>query len=99
MELQIPHTRNELATYLANLGLEKGAEIGVEQGAFTEVLCKAGLEVYAIDAWQAYKGYRDHVNQAKLDRFYENVKQKMKPYLCHVIKGFSMNVKNGSAIL
>jgi hypothetical protein len=91
MEINNIETREKLAEYFAELGFKVGAEIGVEQGKFTEVLCKAGLEVYAIDAWQAYKGYRDHVNQKKLDGFLEKVKERVALYHCNVMKAFSMD--------
>lgn len=83
--------REELAEYFAELGLKIGAEIGVEQGVYTEVLCKAGLEIYAVDPWQAYSGYRDHVNQEKLDGFLEKTKKKLSQYNCHIVKKFSMD--------
>ena len=90
--IQDPATREELAEYFARLGLKKGAEIGVERGVYTEVLCQAGLKAYAVDAWTAYKGYRDHVSQSKLDKFYENTKKRLAKYDCEVIKGFSMDI-------
>jgi hypothetical protein len=77
---------------LAKLFKGKGVEVGVEKGEYAEVLCKAGLEVIAIDAWTAYKGYRDHVSQSKLDRFYEETKKRLKPYNCKIIKGFSQDI-------
>lgn len=84
-------TREKLADYFVELGLKVGAEIGVEQGVYTEVLCKTGLEVYAVDSWQAYRGYRDHVNQKKLDGFLEKVKERLVPYSYHIVKKFSMD--------
>ena len=74
MDINNVETREKLADFFVEKGLKVGAEIGVEQGEYTEVLCKAGLEVHAIDAWKAYKGYRDHVNQRKLDGFLEKTK-------------------------
>lgn len=91
MDINNIETREKLVEYFTELGFKKGAEIGVEQGEFTEVLCKVGLEVYAIDAWQRHAGYRDHTDQKKLDRFYENTKKRLTPYNCHIIKGFSMD--------
>jgi hypothetical protein len=65
--------RVDLARHFRRLGFLRGVELGVEQGAFAEVLLAANptLELHCVDAWQAYRGYRDHVRQAKLDRFYE----------------------------
>jgi len=86
-----PTTREELALYFAKLGLKVGAEIGVEKGKFTEVLCKAGLNVYAIDAWTAYSGYREHVSQEELDGFLETTKKRLAPYDCNIIKALSID--------
>jgi hypothetical protein len=83
--------RENLADYFVYLGFKKGAEIGVEQGVYTEVLCRTGMEIYAIDAWKSYSGYRDHVDQRKLDRFFEKTKEIVAPYNCHVVKAFSMD--------
>lgn len=91
MDINNIETREKLAEFFVERGFKVGAEIGVEQGEYTEVLCKAGLEIYAIDAWQAHKGYRDHVNQKKLDGFLEKTKERLAPYNCHVVKAFSMD--------
>lgn len=82
-------TREQLAQYLADNGFRVGVEVGVERGLFTEVLCKAGLRVYAVDAWQAYKGYREHVSQDKLDGFYQETYDRLKDYNCELIREFS----------
>ena len=92
MDINNIENRTELAKYFVELGFMKGAEIGVEQGVYSKVLCEAGMELYAVDAWSSYSGYRDHVNQKKLDGFYEKTKELLAPYDCHIIKGFSMDV-------
>ena len=92
--IEIPNTnRVTFASLLAELGLNKGAEIGVECGLYSEALCKANpnIELYSIDAWTAYRGYRDHVNQEKLDGFMEITKKRLAPFNATVIKGFSMD--------
>ena len=78
---------------LAKLFYGKGAEIGVEQGAFSEVICKAnpGVILYCIDAWAAYDGYLDHRRQKKLDRFYWRARKLLRPYNCIFIRKFSMD--------
>jgi hypothetical protein len=79
-----------------DLGLTMGAEIGVERGVYSEQLCKEipGLELYCIDPWKAYKGYREHVTQKKLDGFYEITEKKLAPYNCKLIRKFSMDAVN-----
>jgi hypothetical protein len=74
--------RNDLACLFQALGFTKGAEIGVEQGLYSQVLCECNpdLELLCVDAWQAYPGYREHVSQAKLDQFYAQTQRRLAPY-------------------
>lgn len=84
--------REELGVLFKELMFRMGAEIGVEQGIYSEVLLKANpeLKMYCIDAWKAYKGYRDHTNQEKLDRYFEETKKRLAPYNCEIIRDWSM---------
>ena len=45
--------RQELARYFASLGFKRGAEIGVCQGRYAQMLCQTipGLELTVIDPW------------------------------------------------
>ncbi len=93
--IEIPGTNREtFASLLEELGMNTGAEMGVECGIYSEVLCKANpkIDLYSVDAWTAYKGYRDHVSQEKLDGFRDITINRLKPYRATVIKGFSMDV-------
>jgi len=90
---EIPNMgRDNLADLFAGLGFTSGAEVGVEQGLFSEVLCKGipELKLYCVDAWLAYPGYRDHVSQERLDTFFENTKERLSPYNVEFIKKYSM---------
>lgn len=95
MPIEIPNFgRSQLAELFAEFGFEVGAEVGVEQGEYSEILCLANpkLKLYAIDAWKAYRDYRDHTRQSKLDRFYETTKARLSPYNCQIIREFSLDV-------
>lgn len=83
----INKTRDDLAQQFSGIG----AEIGVEQGVFSEIICQVGnvKKLYAIDAWKAYSGYREHTGQQKLDNFYEISKMRLKPYNCELVRKFS----------
>jgi hypothetical protein len=90
--VEIPNVdRNWLAGFFREIGCQEVVELGVEQGEYSEVLCKANPEghLICIDPWQHYKGYRDHVNQQKLDGFYEKTKARLAPYTVTFIKDFS----------
>lgn len=93
--VEIPNTDREvLANMFRILKFTKGVEIGVERGLYSEVLCKNNpdLHLFSVDAWTAYKEYRDHVTQDKLDDIYEEAKERLKPYHAELVKGFSMDV-------
>ena len=86
-----PINREDLAWLFAELGFKTGAEIGTERGIFAETLCQAGLNLFCIDAWKVYKGYRDHTRQDKLERYYEETKLRLAPYKCEIIRDWSTN--------
>lgn len=97
MPLEIPNVgRNQLAELFAELNFTNGAEIGVERGEYSEVLLKANpsLMLVLVDAWQAYKGYRDHTRQEKLDKFYLETRTRLYPYSSQTVymRAFSMEV-------
>lgn len=85
--ISLSQTRNDLAKLFTGIG----AEIGVEQGVFSEIICQTpGVKkLYSIDAWRAYRGYRDHTRQTKLDRFYEITLRRLAAYNCEIIRKFS----------
>jgi len=85
--------RHDLAAYFAAQQFTRGAEIGVEQGEYSEVLCRANprLLLLGVDAWRAYRGYREHVTQAKLDRFYEQTARRLAGYSVRLLRMFSVD--------
>lgn len=99
MPIEIPNFgRDQLADLLAEMGLNRGAEIGTEQGVYAETLLKANpkLHLSCVDAWTAYRGYRDHTRQSKLDNFYEITQARLMPYRWQyeLIRAFSMDALN-----
>jgi len=93
--IEIPNVnRKELAKLFRRLNFRVGAEIGVESGAYSRDLCKCNpsAKIYLIDSWKAYRGYREHVTQAKVDGFYEKVQERLKGFDNYErIKKFSMD--------
>lgn len=81
-------SREDLAKEFSGIG----AEIGVEQGVFSEVICLSGKvkKLYSIDSWKAYREYKDHTRQKKLDNFYELSKMRLQPYNCELVRKFSV---------
>lgn len=81
-----------LTAVLRAIGARQGAEIGVERGHYTEVLCKAlpDATIHAVDAWAAYRGYREHVSQEKLDGFYDETRQRLQGQHVEFHRGLSV---------
>jgi hypothetical protein len=90
--IALPLRRVDLARLFAEWGFTKGAEIGVERGHYSETLCQANpeLKLLCVDAWKAYRHYREHVSQDKLDGFYTAAVQRLKPYRCQIRRGWSV---------
>ena len=82
--------RIELAGLFAELGFNLGAEIGVEKGRYSEVLCMANpnLHLHSIDPWinTAYEqGIPD--GQASFSTAFEITKRRLAPYPnCHIVR-------------
>lgn len=94
LPIEIPNIgRDGLAILMGELGFTVGAEIGIERGLYSEVLCREnpGLRLYCIDSWKHYSGYRDHVSDGKLNRFYAETAIRLKPYNCELVKKFSID--------
>lgn len=91
-QIRLPWTRNRLAEFFAECGYTKGAEIGVERGKFSEVLCQAnpGLRLYAVDPWARIPGYRTHVTQSELDDFHRETERRLAPYDARIIRDSSV---------
>ena len=83
-----------MAANFAERGYAKGAEIGVEQGLFSETLCQQipGLSLLAVDVWTVKPGYRRHVTQPELDRFERLARMRLERYGVTVVKGLSVDV-------
>lgn len=81
LPIEIPNIgRDDLPELFIELGYTEGAEIGVQQGEYSEVLASAGLKIHAVDPWRTFRGYREHVTQAKLDGFYAEARARLAPY-------------------
>lgn len=95
--IEIPNmNRDDLGTLFAELDFSKGAEIGVDRGEFSEVLCKANprLHLYSIDPWSAdaYEPGNTAVleEQKYFNNTYKEAKNRLAPYNCTIIRKTSM---------
>ena len=87
---EIPDSnRDDFPEFLVEMGCKIGAEIGVLEGEFTEVLCKAGLKMYAVDPWlKRYNRYRRHPRE-NMEDTYQRAKDRLSNYDCTMIRKFS----------
>lgn len=93
MPIDIPNTgRDQLCDFYREAGFKVGAEIGVERGNYSEVICRAvpGLHLYCVDAWRAYGGYREHVSQTKLDGFFASTQERLKDHHVTFLRDWSV---------
>lgn len=80
---EIPNVgRDDLAQLFHHLDFRIGVEIGTERGLYAETICKAApwLKLYCVDPYRAYKGYREHKSQNKLNGFYDEACERLRPY-------------------
>lgn len=71
-------TRARLAMLLADLGLNRGVEIGTRYGAYAMMLMNTNpnLYLYCVDPWMRY----DTIRQGKQDKIYEQAMANLEPY-------------------
>lgn len=84
--------RDTLPEFFKERGYTIGAEIGVYKGEFTELFCKAGLKMFAIDPWKAFTGQGKTQNrQERQDFLYGHAQRLLAPYDCTFIRKTSMD--------
>jgi len=84
-------SRIDLAKKFNELGFKKGAEIGVADGRFSEILCKEvpGLKLFCVDLWAPYSNSwrtQDSQNIA-----FEQAKAKLEKYDSEIMIMTSLN--------
>lgn len=84
------YNRNHLAELLGEIGFNKGAEIGVRQGAFSLRLCNRNpdLKLYCIDPWSALGS---KYPQEKQDRIYVAAQKNLSKYNVTFIRKTSID--------
>ena len=92
--------RNDLAKLFAELGFKTGAEIGVDRGAFSEILCQSNpnLQLYSIDSWST-SPFEDQLNtsekmQKQFEIHFQDAKRRLSKYNCKIIRKESLSAVN-----
>jgi len=100
--INIQARRDKLALMFRDFKYKVGAEIGVDRGIYSEMICQLNKKVklYCIDPWKDYEGYNDIKGQENFDVRYKETVERLKPYNCEIIRKTSMeaikNFKKGS---
>jgi predicted O-methyltransferase YrrM len=88
----IPQGRfKDIPRLFRELGFKVGAEVGVFEGEYAKWLLRGvpGLKLYAIDAWEDYKGYKDY-HTGTIVKAYEKAKKNVEGFDCTLIKEWSV---------
>lgn len=83
--------RDDLAAFFAEACFISGAEIGVKEGEYSEVLCRANpsLHLLSIDPWLVRDEYNDHRGQKIFDGYEALARKRLAPYKCEILKARS----------
>lgn len=93
MPIEIPtFHRNDLAKLFAELGFKRGAEIGVAEGKYSEVLCQANpdLHLLCVDPWHAYSNNPQKKSPEKDAYAYNEAKRRLQPFAATMDMRLSM---------
>lgn len=90
--------RNDLPQFFVERGYKVGAEIGVYKGEYTKKFLDAGLKMYGVDPWKAYKNYNERDNpgfQERQDFLYARTQEYLAGHissgLCELVRKTSMD--------
>lgn len=81
--------RIDLARHFNELGFTLGAEIGVADGRYSEILCQQipDLTLYCIDSWAKYENWRSQEYQ---DSAYQKAVRRLQEYGVSIIRATSV---------
>ena len=93
--IEIPNVgRNNLVFWLQELDFKVGVEVGVAEGAYSEIICKANpqMQVYGIDPWLDYVNYNVYTKTNELSNMYNLASKRLASYSNYkIIRAFSMD--------
>ena len=84
--------RVALAKYFNELGFKRGAEVGVADGRYSEILCQSipGLVLFCVDPWNTYKDNRRGGGKDQQFGNYETAKKRLEKFDATLIRSFSV---------
>lgn len=84
-------SRNDLPEFFIEMGFKVGVEIGVKEGEFSEIICRAGLKLFGVDPYLTYEDYVEPETQESLNQAMEKATARLKDYDFAAIKKTSMD--------
>lgn len=74
--------RDGLAELFNELNFKAGVEIGVCDGVYSEILCKANPEakIYGVDPFVPYRWYRDYTREGTIQKYKRDALERMSKY-------------------
>lgn len=93
LPVEIPNmSRDNLPALFTELGFTVGAEIGVDAGSYSLIICEGilKLKLYCVDSWTLYPEYRDKFTQKKMDDALALAISRLQKYDVEFINKFSM---------
>lgn len=86
--------RDDLALWFAEAGYRYGVEVGTEYGYYAETLLEANPNLYlvCVDPYLAYREYREHTSQWKLDDIQAEAQDRLRKYgdRCYMMRETSV---------
>ena len=96
--IEIPNFgRDNLASLFAELDFKKGAEIGVCDGDFSEILAKNNpqMKLFSIDPWRPLPEYHDYRSKEIFEQMFKNATLKLEKYPnCEMVQKLSKEAVN-----
>ena len=92
--IRCPQIRRErIADFMKALGYKHGAEVGVREGKFSEVICKAipDVKLLCVDRWDVFPGHTDMDRLPDPLMFLDEAKERLKGYDVTFIRANSMD--------
>jgi hypothetical protein len=95
MPIVIPnYGRNQMAELFNELGFRSGVEVGVCDGTYSEILCKANpdAKIYGVDPFIPYADYHDYRRWKTVNGYHQAAIERLSPYKNYsFIEKFSMD--------
>lgn len=92
--VRMPRIRRErIADYMAIFGYRHGAEVGVREGMYSEVICKAipNVSLLCVDRWAPFPGHTDLDRLPEPLMFLDEAKKRLSAYNVNFIRAASMD--------